>query len=198
MSKRGKLMHDRLAQGLSEATTSIEERIADGLSAKGLFQAHLTAAELEPILSNVLFTLIEEQRFAGLSVPVKHVVNTMRVEIGNSIAAVLCEVTIHEPIAADIRFRYDLVNNDLSEPANLKLRNGLDVREQTRRFDLGAKAALAAMNVKRIALAELSDPARVILKTLPPRLAEHDFNGRLKCVALKLKDDTLHVTIKST
>jgi hypothetical protein len=80
---------------------------------------------------------------------------------------------------------------------NLRVKRGsLIIAEHTRRFDIKAKAALAAINVKNLALKELADPAAVIVATLPSQLERLGLRGKLKTVELTLKDHDLEVCLE--
>ena len=101
-------VREQVAAHVEQETRSIEERIADALRKHGAFVGELTAADLEPILSNVVFTLVASQRIAGVDVPVLHNISRMQVSIQRMHADVMCEVHIHEPIIAFIQFQYQL------------------------------------------------------------------------------------------
>lgn len=184
---------------LREIRLPIERRIADALRHHGEFIDTLGPEELEPILTNVLFMLVGEQKLAGIDIPIQHNVTSMEVEICQQEAHIFCELHIHAPIMAFIRFRYVLVNDPRSNPANLRVKNNeLHVDEITRKLDLGAKAALKVMNVRKLALAELSDPAYVIQRTLPHKLNLQGYTHDLGQIELRITpENLLHVHIRA-
>jgi hypothetical protein len=72
----------------------------------------------------------------------------------------------------------------------------LEVIEKTRRFDLKAKAALAAINVDYLARQELSDLSGIILKTLPAQLKIHGVEGDISDIGLVLTETNLEVCLE--
>jgi hypothetical protein len=184
-------IHDHIAQPVA----SIEQKIAAALLEGGEFHAYLNDAELGIIMRKVLYTLVDEQKVAGLSVPIVHNVSEMRVKLDNCEATIECETHIHAPITAFIRFKYILENDRRAPGRKLHLKNNsLEVKETTKAFDLAAKAILRVIGVRDVTNRELSDPNAVILRTLPPQLEQHGFAGKLKQVDLELMDDcTLRV-----
>ena len=192
-------VREQVAARIEQETRSVEERIAEALRKRGRFAGELTAAELEPILSNVVFMLVGNQRLAGIDVPIVHNISRIQVSIQKQQATVMCEVHIHAPIVAFIQFRYQL-ENDPRQTGKLRLKGGtVQVTETTRRLDLAAKAALRMLNVRGIALHELRDPNDVIRRTLPPQLRDHGIDLRLESIDLTFTEgDTLHVTLKGS
>jgi hypothetical protein len=80
---------------------------------------------------------------------------------------------------------------------NLRVKRGsLTISEHTRRFDIKAKAALAAINVRNLAIKEMADPAAVIIETLPTQLKRFGARGELRSVELTLKDHQLEVYLE--
>ncbi|MBZ0289892.1 MAG: hypothetical protein K8I30_19875 [Anaerolineae bacterium] len=179
MPDKKNILRRGIQKNVNDPVRSIEEQIAVSLSKRSTFKANLTETELAPILSKVLYTLVMEQKVGGLDVPIVHNVSAMNVHIAGQEASVDCEVHVHSPIKAFIHFQYVLQNHP-NEPGRLQLKNGyMGVKETTRPFDLAALAALRVLNVKKVALHELSDPNRLIQRTLPPQLALHGFPGKL-------------------
>ncbi len=169
----------QISQTIIDPVRSIEEQIAVSLVKRHAFRADLTEKDLSPILSKVLYILVMEQKVAGVSVPTVHNVSAMKVQMTGQEAGVDCEVQVHSPIKAFIRFQYTLQNHP-DERGKLQLKQGqVAVKETTRPFDLAALAALRVMNVKKVALHELSDPNHLIQRTLPTQLAEYGFQGEL-------------------
>lgn len=179
----------------TDLMSSIENRIADSLVQHSAFEGDLTANELIPIFCNVLVVLVQQQPFTLGTVLCE--VEHMHVEIDDGEIHVHCALEIKRPIIATLIFDYTLENTLDADVHNLRLKNDhVGLQEKTRRFDLAAKTALAAINVGYIARHELSDPARIILKTLPSQLAEYGYKGKPQHIELDIgSDNTLHVNI---
>jgi hypothetical protein len=190
-------LRKRIAQYIAEPVAPFEEKIAESLKKRGEFQGNLTSEQLSMIMRKVLYTLVAEQKVAGIDLPITHNVSAMKVDIARREANVFAEIHVHSPIIAFIQFRYILENDPRNSNKKLRLKdNCMDVKESTRPFDLGAKAALALMGVRHIALRELTDPNAVIQRTLPPQLERLGFYGLLNRVDLELTDDnTLWVQV---
>lgn len=179
------------------STTRIEDKIAKALMMHGRFKGKIDAAELTIIMRNVVYTIFAEHKIGGRRVGLLHNVPTMKVNINNSQAVIDFIVHIHKPIVAFIKFQYTLVNDLASLNPNLRVKRGsLTISEHTRRFDIKAKAALAAINLENLALNELADPAAVIIDTLPAQLESFGARGKLKTVELALKDHYLEVCLE--
>lgn len=179
------------------STTQIEDKIARTLLMHGFFKDKIDGDELATIMRNVVYTIFAEHKVGGREVSLLHNVPTVKVHINNSQAAISFIVHIHKPIVAFIKFQYILVNDPVSVYPNLRVKRGsLTIYEHTRRFDIKAKAALAAINVKNLALKELADPAAVIIDTLPKQLERFGARGILKIVELTLKDHHLEVCLE--
>lgn len=189
-SNKKRALHQQVKRTISEPVLPLEHKVARALIETGEFLGTLTADELAVIMRKVLYTLVDEQKVAGLDVPLVHNVSRMDVSIVGGEAAVSCEVHIHTPIKAFITFDYVLENDRQADNGQLRLKdNRLEVREITRPFDIGAKAALKVMGVRHIALQELSDVNGIIRRTLPPQLRQLGFEGELVDVALELQDN---------
>ncbi len=179
------------------STTQIEDKIAQALLVHGRFKDKIDADELATIMRNVVYTIFAEHKVGGREVGLLHNVPTMKVHINNGQAAIGFIVHIHKPIVAFIKFQYTLVNDPVSVYPNLRVKRGsLIIAEHTRRFDIKAKAALAAINVKNLALKELAEPAAIIVATLPSQLERLGLRGNLKTVELALKDHDLEVYLE--
>lgn len=178
---------------------TIERRIAASLRDFGRFQEHIQADELAIIITGVVSALFAEQKIGGVSVPVTSSVTAMDVYIDNHEAQVCFLVRIHKPIVAAIKFSYCLINDPVSIRNKLVVKKGtLEIEEKTRRLDLKAKAALAAINVEHLARQELSDLGQIILKTLPPQLETHGVEGMLHDIGLILTDSALEVNLEGS
>lgn len=179
------------------STTQIEDKITQALLMHGYFKDKIDADELATIMRNVVYTIFAEHKVGGREVDLLHNVPTMKVHINNGQAAVDFIVHIHKPIVAFIKFQYTLVNDPVSVNPNLRVKRGsLTISEHTRRFDIKAKATLAAINVKNLALKELADPAAVIIATLPSQLERLGARGNLKTIELTLKDHQLEICLE--
>ncbi len=196
MKSRNASLRRQIDEHIALPVAPIEREIAAALVNCGEYRGRLTSDQLSVIMRKVLYTLIAEQRVAGMEVPIVHNVTQMAVDIVDGEAQVFCEVHIHRPIVAFIQFRYTLINDQRGGSKKLRLKDGLlDLKEITRPLDLGARAALAIMGVKHIALAELSDPNAVIQRTLPAQLGQLGFNGVLTRVELELTDSAMQVYV---
>jgi hypothetical protein len=180
-----------------QPTTDIERQIAASLKRSGSYRGKVSSDELGAILTKVLYSMVEEQKVAGINVPIHHNVSDMNVAIDGGAAAVSCAIQVRNPINARIKFNYVLENDHTSDGKRLKLRgNQVDVEEITRPLDVSAKVALKAMGVRQIARQELRDPNGIIQRVLPAHLREQGFHGKLADVHLViLDDDTVGVFI---
>lgn len=191
------IVRQQIEKSISDPTIPIEQKIAASLQELGEFQGRLTSDDLAVIMKNILYKLVEQQRIVGIEVPITHNVSEMRVKIARQEAHIVCEMHVHHPIIAFIRFTYTL-QNDGKNPKRLRLKNNaLDVKEVTRPFDIGAKTALKILGVRGLALRELNDLNDVIRRTLPEQLEKQGFKGKLDGIMLEfLDDDTLSVYVK--
>lgn len=180
------------------STDDIETRIARALVKRGKFHDDITAKELEVILRNVVYVMFAQQRVVGMDLGLLHNVPVMNVTIDHGKADVEFVVHIHKPIVAFIEFKYTLINDPAAPNQDrLCVKDGtLEIDERTRRFDVKAKAALAATSIERTARQELADPAQIIFKTLPDRLWEKGVTGELAEIALSLNSDSLRVFLR--
>ncbi|MDX1616273.1 MAG: hypothetical protein R3300_18315 [Candidatus Promineifilaceae bacterium] len=179
------------------STEEIELRIADSLLHEGRFEADIDGKELAIILRNVVYTMFDRHKLAGLSVGLVHNVPTMRVRLRDREADIYYVVHVHKPIVAFLEFSYTLINDPVAVAPRLRLKRGtFRYAEKTRRFDLKAKAALAAVNITGLARQELSNVSQIINQTLPPRLEHHGLNGILNCVELTLNNQSLRVCLE--
>ncbi len=175
----------------------IEQKIAVELADSGRFDSRINSDELAVILRSLVYAMFRNHTLAGQGINLIHNVATMRVRINNSQADIRFIVHIHKPITAFLKFKYTLVNDPVSVSPKLTLkRNSLVIEEHTRRFDIKAKAALAAINVENIARRELVDPTRIIRATLPDRLVKHGLSGQFTCVEMALADHHLELCLE--
>lgn len=197
MARHKNHLRQQIAHSIADPVAPFEHKIAESLKKRGEFRGNLTSDQLSVILRKVLFTMVGEQKVAGFDVPIVHNVSAMKVDICQREAKVFAEIHVHSPISAFIQFRYILENDRRNGGKKLRLKdNCMEVKEVTRPFDLGAKAALAIMGVKQIALRELADPNAVIQRTLPRQLGRIGFQGKLAQVDLELlADNTMWVYV---
>lgn len=194
MTQRNSDLRQRISEQLSRPVASIEQLIAQSLIEEGEFEAELPAEHLAAIMRKLLYTLVAEQKVAGVEVPIVHNVSKMEIEIEDGEAEVACEVHIHSPLTGFIQFSYTLENDD--EDGHVRLKNGnLNVKEITRPMDMAAKLALRIMNVRAIALRELSDLGELIRRTLPAQLEEYGFEGQIDEVEMVFEADMLAVRL---
>jgi hypothetical protein len=195
------LSEDRELQAQIEDTTAhvystgdIEDRIARALVTQGEFFEDISAADLEDILRNIVYVVFARQKAAGRDINMLHNVPIMHVEIDKEQAHVDFVVHIHKPIIVFLEFKYTLVNHGDANNKCLCVKEGsLRIKEKTRRFDVKAKAALAAMNVPKIARQEMSDMSEVICSTLPGQLQKKGISGELSTIQLSLNEYSLRV-----
>jgi hypothetical protein len=175
----------------------IEQRIAAELVKNGRFDSRINSEELAVILRNLVYSMFSNHTLAGQGINVIHNIATMRVGINRSQADIRFIVHIHKPITAFLNFKYALVNDPVSISPRLTLkRNSLVIEEHTKRFDIKAKAALAAINIESIARKELVDPSQIIRATLPERLARHGLGGQFTCIEMTLADHHLDLCLE--
>lgn len=178
------------------STEPIDRRIALSLYQKGMFQGQIDAGELAIILRNVVYAMFSRHRYAGMKISPVHNVPSMKVSIRNGEAAINYLVHIHKPVVAFLNFRYTLINDAVDVDKKVRLKRGsLRYEERTRRLDLKAKAGLAAVDIKRIALSELQDVSQAIVKTLPYQLEKQAVTGTIERVELYLEGDKLNVLL---
>lgn len=198
MASRNSDVRKRISQDIARPVEEIERRIAEALNANGQYEGYMSCDDLGVIMRKVLFTLVDEQKVGGVDVPITHNVTDMQVEIADGEAHVACELHIHSPIKAFIRFEYTLINDPQNPGKKLSLKdNQLTVTEITKPFDFAAKTALKIMGVRNIALDELKNPNYVIQRTLPGQLRQLGFDGELTTVELAINDNDMHVFVKT-
>lgn len=179
------------------STKQIDDMIADSLLADGQFQGRLNARELALIMRNVVHTVFDQHKIGGRNVSLIHNVPSMKVAIKESQAQICFVVHIHRPIVAFLQFRYDLINDPVSITPTVRLKAGsLSITEHTRRFDLKAKAALAAIKIEELARKKLANPTSVICSTLPSQLRQRGATGVITCADLTLADQHLEICLK--
>lgn len=181
------------------STLPIEERIAASLTTFGMFDAVLTPEEFELILRGIIYTSFDQQTFAGVNVGLVHNIVSLSVEHNELEMDIECIVHIHKPIISFIEFSYTLENEPDQPGGRIQVRDGsLLFEAKTRRLDVKAKTALAAMNVRKIMMQEMSDLTAIIFSTLPPQLRALGVDGKLDDVGLEIVDSGLRVRLYGT
>ena len=175
----------------------IEREIAASLLEQGRFEGRIGGEQLAIIFRHLVYAVFASQQFAGHDVSLVHKVPSMTVDIEDDQADVQFTVHIHRPIVAFLGFAYTLVNDPVSGSRKLRVTRGtLLIRKRTRRFDIKAKTALAAINVERLARKELANVNSVITTTLPLQLERHGLEGRIDNVELVLRGGLMHVCLE--
>ncbi len=186
----------QISESFVRSTERIDREVATALATGREYHRHFSSDEMRYVLANITHTLIDLQRFAGLTVPLTHNVAEIEVRISYPRLSASSLLHIHNPIRAFITLDYDLVNDPALPGALLLDRNSLRVSEKTGRLDLMAKAALKAIDIESMIHDELKDPAAVIRKTLPRRLGTYGFHGVIALVHLEItEDDRLHAVL---
>jgi hypothetical protein len=179
------------------STQAIEEKIAQSLCQQGEFCDQIDASDLAIIMRNIVYTMFGEFKLSGLELKLLHNVPSVKVAIKNGEARMGYTVHIHKPITAFLSFQYAIVNDAIDDSRKLRLKRGSFLyKERTRRFDLKAKAALAAVNIKQLARKELQDLGQVIAKTLPAQMDQYGVSGDLKRVELHLDGQKLNIRLQ--
>ncbi len=178
---------------------AIEDRIATSLLETGRFHGWLNARDLADVLRNLVYTIFSHQQFGGRDINLVHNVPKMRVAIKKHQADVHFLVHIHRPIIAFLSFTYSLLNDPVAAGKNLRIKHGsLQVEQDTRRFDVKAKAVLAAVDIYALAQQQLADPAAIILSTLPPQLKKRGARGAVDKIDLFLHEKSLEVCLEGS
>jgi hypothetical protein len=175
----------------------LEQTIAKALQKKYTYSGNVSSEDLGGLLTKVLGTIVAEQKFAGIDVPIEYHISEMNVSVQSGKAKVTCTMLVHNPINATLKFRYTLENHPFKEKLCLT-DNHVEISEITRSFDFAAKVALKVMDVRQIVLDQLRNPNAVIRRVLPVHLSKQGFEGRIACVGMQIQpDDTIAVTINA-
>ncbi len=183
---REQFLRRRISESFAASSERIDREVAEAFLAANRYESHFTSEDLTVVFANIFYTLVELQRFAGLSVPVTHNVAQMQVTIRHPHLSARSILHIHHPIQAFIELSYKLTNVPDRPGALALVRDSVRVKQTTRRFDLVAKAMLSAMDVAGLIESELNDPAQVIRKTLAHRLKTYGFAGEIRQVELEI------------
>lgn len=183
----------------SPAIEAVELKIASALLQTGRYTGQLNEDELAAVIKNIVYVRFANQKVGGLALDIVHNVPTIDVKLSQSQAVVSFLVHIHKPIIAFLQFRYVLINDPYAEgdDKRIRLKKGtLSIKKDTRRFDLKAKAALAAFDVERIASKELIDLAGIIDMTLRHRMNGHGIVGKIKKIQLQIEEKRLNLELE--
>lgn len=192
-----RILRQQIAESFRHASEQMDLTVALALTNEGQFEHRFGSEELSIVFSNIFYTLIEIQNFAGLKVPLTYNIPNMEVELDFPRVRVNSLLHIHSPIRAFIQINYALVNH-ATKPGSLTLaRRSVRVVEKTSRLDVVARAALLAINIEGLVQRELQDPGEVIRQTLPIRLKEYGFDGGIGDVMLAVTPDNhLHAILR--
>ncbi|MGE5195062.1 MAG: hypothetical protein ACM3U2_21420, partial [Deltaproteobacteria bacterium] len=183
------ILRQQISEAFRRSSEQIDREVAEALTKNHQYLYSFNSQELAVVFANIFHTLIDLQKFAGLTVPLIHNVASIGVEVRYPRITVSSLLHIHSPIRAFIELDYSL-SNDFDRPGNLALiRRSLMVLEKTSRFDFFARTALAAINIEGLVERELRDPAQVIRFTLPHRLGLYGFTGTIDKVHLEVTPD---------
>ncbi len=187
------ILRQQISEAFRKSSQQIDREVAEALTRNHHYVYSFDSQQLAVVFANIFHTLIDLQKFAGLTVPLTHNVASIGVEVRYPRITTSTLLHIHSPIRAFIEIGYSL-SNDFERPGNLALiRRSLSVQEKTARFDLLARSALAAINIEGLIERELRDPAEVIRLTLPHRLRLYGFAGTIQKVHLEVTpDNRLH------
>ncbi len=173
---------------------AVELKIAAALLEQGSFSGHLNEQELTSVIRNVVYARFADQRIGGRKLTLVHNIPAIKVTVSGAEVQVSFLVHLHSPIIAFLRFRYVLTNDPISVSKRIRLKRGsLSIRKDTRRFDLKAKAALAAIDVECIARDELTDLAAILKTTLSDRMRDYGIMGEISEIQLNVGDGCIEV-----
>ncbi len=176
---------------------AVELKIAAALLEQGIFSGHLDEQELTSVIRNVVYNRFANQRIGGRDIDLVHNIPAIDVTVSGEEVNVSFLVHIHKPIVAFLRFRYVLTNDPFSDPNRIQLKRGsLSIRKDTRRFDLKARAALAAFDIESIARDELTDLAVILRTTLSDQMNGYGISGDISEIRLVIGDNCLEVYLE--
>ena len=176
---------------------AVELKIAASLLEDGRFKGHLNEHELTNIIRNVIYARFANQRIGGRDISLVHNVASIRVHLSNEEVQVSFLVHINSPIIAFLRFRYVLVEDVPPGCKKITMKRGsLSIRKDTRRFDIKAKAALAAIDVEAIARDELAYLAGILKSNLLDQMKYVGISGEISEIELNVGEDCLDVYLE--
>ncbi len=188
----------RIDESFRQSTERIDREVALALLSESQFHHHFTGEELHFVFANIIYTLVDLQKFAGLSVPLTHNVASIGVDIQYPRISVSTLLHIHSPIKAFISIDFKLANHPDRPGALCPVKGTIRLDEITARFDFFAKSALRMIDIKGLITEELQDPSQAVRKTLPPRFRMYGFDGDIRDVYLEVtQENALHVRLTS-
>jgi hypothetical protein len=186
-----------LAASQEYSSEAVELKIAASLLEHGKFSGHLDEQELTTIIRNVVYDRFSNQRIGGRDIHLVHNIPAVEATFSGDEVIVSFLVHIHKPIVAFLRFRYVLTNDPYSKRKRIQLKRGsLSIRKDTRRFDLKARAALAAIDVDSIARDELTDLADILKSTFTDQLTGYGIGGGISEIQLAIGENCLEVYLE--
>ena len=176
---------------------AVELKIAASLLEDGRFKGHLNEQELTNVIRNVVYSRFANQRIRGLDIALVHNIPSIRVQLRRKEVHVSFLVHIHRPIIAFLRFRYVLVDDVPPGCKKITMKRGsLTIGKDTRRFDIKAKAALAAIDVEAMARDELADLAGILKGTILDQMKGVGITGEISEIELNVGEGCLDVYLE--
>jgi len=176
---------------------AVELMITASLLEQGRFRGHLNEQELTNVIRNVVYSRFSNQRIKGRDVTLVHNIASIRVQLSDEEVHVSFLVHIHSPIIAFLRFRYVLVDDITAGCKKVTLKRGsLSIRKDTRRFDIKAKAALAAIDIEAITRDELTDLGGILKGSLLDQMKCIGITGEISMIELSLGEGCLDVYLE--
>ncbi|MGB8645489.1 MAG: hypothetical protein WCF84_09645 [Anaerolineae bacterium] len=197
VSGTDQILRRQISEAFRQSSEQVDREVAESLTVSGKFERSFNSLDLGVVFANLIHTLVELQKFAGLTVPLVHNVAAIEVETRYPRISVGLVLHIHSPIKAFIDIEYGLINHPTKIGGLTLARRSLIVQEKTARFDLVAKAALSTINLEGLVERELKDPAQIIRQTLPHRLHVYGFEGQIGQVHLEITPDNHLKTLLS-
>src|SRR5512141_3043560 len=93
-------LRKQISEAFKRSSEHLDLHVAEALASTGRFDHSFDSQELAVVFANILHTLVDLQKFAGLSVPLVHNVASIEVEIRDPKIAVSLVLHIHSPINA--------------------------------------------------------------------------------------------------
>ncbi len=183
------ILRKQISEAFRKSSEQIDREVAESLTSTGKFERSFDSHELAVVFANLIHTLVEIQKFAGLSVPLVHNIAAIEVETRYPRVSVSLVLHVQSPIKAFIDISYGLINDPTKIGSLTLARRSLFVEEKTARFDMVAKAALSTINLGGLVERELHDPTHIIRQTLPRRLRSYGFDGQIGHVYLEITPD---------
>ena len=189
------LLKQQIKGHLDSRTEALEIEIAQALNKKDRACLSLEAETLGPVISNIIHTVVGQQKLAGFSLPLIHNV-VAAVQIQDGKMAVDAMIHLHSPVRGFTELSYTLINNPAEKTVAI-IPKSLRLKTKTAPFDVVAKLAFTTMDVPRIARRQLADLARVIALTLPQQLKTRGYEGTIRNAELEITShNTMQITLE--